>query len=704
MTDAESDPRDPRDPAAGSPGRSRRYVVPAVLAGSVVVFLWDCLLAGRSFVLRDAVFDFLPWRRFAAGAARDGHVPLWNPLSRFGQPFVAEPQSGFFYLPHHLFDFLPAAAAFDLTIALHLFVAAIGTYGLLRRFDAAKEAAVLAAFVFAFGTYFTVNLEFMSVMDTLAWAPLTILLVCRVGDGGNMRRVAARTLVLTFVLALQIFAGQIQVMAFTCVAALTYAIAAGVAEKRRGAALASSVGLVAAALLAAGLALVQVLPTLDLLPHSIRAGGVDPGLDIASMSPRHLATVVFPFAFGGPGTGNWWGVTLSEFWMGCFHVGLTPLVAAAFVALGRRRGTAATGAAAASAVLLIAGLLVAMGKYTPVYGWLQALPTAELVRWPAKGLQLVAIAIAVLAGLGFDALLARRESTSGRIDRGTLAVLSVAGVLALVLIAAAAKDGAATVSAFTGGAPEGTDTGFLAEDARRSAAFLVLGVLALAAAALRTVPRAVGVGLVLTVSFANLYILSREIQFVGDDALLDLPPPVLAEQSADGVEARVHSDLLPRGVRSLRLARRRGVPNGGRRARGQYGPPSWDRINVPGRRAPAAAARPGSRRTGRAARRAARAACRRSLDRPRGPRSAVRRLAPGTARESADRPAGVRGAAERTAAGLPRGTLGDDRGAVRGTRPSARTVVRSATPGDRGPHNRPAATPALGDRLTFCTG
>jgi hypothetical protein len=536
----------PTPPSAGAPtGRSW-----AALGALVAVFLWDSFLAGRAFVMRDAVFDFLPWRRFAAQAAQDGAVPLWNPYSRFGQPFVAGPQSGFFYPPHHLFDVLPVALAFKLTLALHLLVAAGGMHALLRRLGAATESALLAAVVFAFGGWFTAHLEFMSVMDTLAWAPWTIVLALRVSDArpDGYRALARRTLLLALVIALQVLAGQVQVLAFTCAAAATYGVAVALAERRRGAAVAVLVALPVAGLVAAGLCLAQILPTLELLPHSIRSHGVDPGLDIASMSPRHVVTLLFPFAFGRPGAGQWWGPTLHEFFLGCVHVGLAPLVAAFFVALTPKTADRTRrAAAAASLALLVVGLLVALGRHAPVYGWLQALPASELVRWPSKGLQLVAIALPVLAGLGFDALLARREAASGRSDRATLVALGVAGASALVLLVAVSRDAAGVVAAFTGATPPaGVDVRLLEGDARRSAAMLLLGVVALFAASWRPVPRHIGAAAVLLVSFANLLIVSREIQFVGDDALLSLRPPAQAT-AADGTEGRVHSDYYLAG-------------------------------------------------------------------------------------------------------------------------------------------------------------
>ncbi len=524
--------------------RGARAAPLLVLAGFVVVFLWDAF-AGRTFVMRDSVCDFLPWRRVAALAARDGHLPLWNPWSRFGQPFVANPQSAVFYPPHLSFDLLPVAIAFPVTLALHLWIGAVGITALLGRFRASKAAALLGGVTFAFGTYFVANLEFMSVMDTLAWSPWTILLACRVGDAWSAHRSARRvlpaTVLLAAVLALQLVSGQVQVLGYTVVAALVLSVTAALSEGRRGAALATLTAFGAAGLLALGLAAVQLLPTLELAPHSIRAGGVDPGLDIASMAPRHLVTLLLPFAFGRPGADAWWGPTLFEFWLGAIHVGLPALVLVSFAALRPRGAAGPRGAVvAASAGLALAGIAIALGKHAPFYDLVAALPGAGLVRWPAKGLQLTALGLALLAGFGFDALLARREAASGRADRATLALLGAWCVVALLLLLAGRR---AFFEWLAGKAlPAGAgDASFQLADLRRSVVFLGLGVAALGAASLQSVPRLVGAAAVLAVAFANLHLDARDIHWVGDASLLTLPADARGADARAAQPARVHT-------------------------------------------------------------------------------------------------------------------------------------------------------------------
>ncbi|MCE9634926.1 MAG: YfhO family protein [Planctomycetes bacterium] len=563
--------RQPNDVAQRGTRGSQNALALAAIAACVAFFLWDSLFAARAFLMRDTIYDFIPWRRFAADAAREGSVPLWNPYSRFGQPFVANPQSAFFYPPHHLFDLLPVRWALAGTIALHLFIAAAGMFALLRRFGLVASAAMLGGIVFAFGTYFTANLEFMSVMDTLAWAPLTILLVCRVGDavrGGSppsaLRRAARPVVLLASVVAMQVLAGQAQVLVYTAFAALVYAVAVELAERRRAAdrgahrprtdasAPRTLALLAAAAVLAAGLSLVQLLPSLDLVPHSVRAAGVDPGLEIASMPARHLATLIFPLAFGRPGANEWWSPSLFEFWLGCLHVGLLPLACATFAALPRCDGNRTVSrAAAASAALCVIGVLIAMGKHAPVYGLLQSLPGTDKVRWPAKGLQLTAIGLAALAGIGFDGLLARRDAAraAGRhADRATLILVGAWSAVAVLVVFVGHSMGPRLFQAIAGAQIPATQSveDFLARDFNRAATFLALASLSLGAVALCRVPRRPAVAIALTLAFGNLFLVSRDVQFVGDAAALT-PPAPLVPAPPSGLPGHVHTAYYQAG-------------------------------------------------------------------------------------------------------------------------------------------------------------
>src|SRR5262245_53868249 len=93
-------------------------------------FLWQWSLLGRVFTPADVLNDFYPWKarspeegvphnpllsdqiyvtypwaEFARRSLWEGRLPLWNPYSSSGVPFMANYESGV-YSPLNLFPFL----------------------------------------------------------------------------------------------------------------------------------------------------------------------------------------------------------------------------------------------------------------------------------------------------------------------------------------------------------------------------------------------------------------------------------------------------------------------------------------------------------------------------------------------------------------------------------------------------------------------
>ncbi|MER3462979.1 MAG: hypothetical protein C4342_08445, partial [Armatimonadota bacterium] len=66
-------------------------------------YRWDILQM-------DAVLEFLPWRDYMLETERSGEVPLWNPYTFLGVPFLANSQSAPLYPLHLLWAATPFSA------------------------------------------------------------------------------------------------------------------------------------------------------------------------------------------------------------------------------------------------------------------------------------------------------------------------------------------------------------------------------------------------------------------------------------------------------------------------------------------------------------------------------------------------------------------------------------------------------------------
>lgn len=130
---------------------------------------WDILQA-------DGVLQFLPWRDLVFESWAKGEAPILNPYQLAGQPLTANSQSGGFYPLHILFAFVPASTGTKIILLgiLHLFIAAGGTYLLLRNLKASQGASLIGATAFALSQFMVAWAPLASVPSTVAWIPLIL--------------------------------------------------------------------------------------------------------------------------------------------------------------------------------------------------------------------------------------------------------------------------------------------------------------------------------------------------------------------------------------------------------------------------------------------------------------------------------------------------------------------------------------------------
>jgi len=178
-----------------------------------------------------------------------------------------------------------------------------------------------------------------------------------------------------------------------------------------------------AALASLCLIAVQLFPFLELSMNSVRAGGLSfYEATQWSMSPQRILEFIIPFFYHM--TSLPWA---SYLWLKSLYMGVFPLVLAGgafFMRDKKMKKILFLG--------LIISLVLAMGKYTPIYALLfNFLPGFSQIRFPAKFLFLTAFLLSVLSAYGYDAL---REYNNGKIKwpfilGAVLILFSLAGYL-----------------------------------------------------------------------------------------------------------------------------------------------------------------------------------------------------------------------------------------------------------------------------------
>ena len=114
-------------------------VLPAVL------WLAPALLNRRAPTFRDQGDFFYPLKLYTADRLRAGQIPLWNPLSATGEPWLANGQSGVFYPPTLLFLLHSAALAGALFLLLHFAIAVWGARRFLKEENVSDAGALFGA-------------------------------------------------------------------------------------------------------------------------------------------------------------------------------------------------------------------------------------------------------------------------------------------------------------------------------------------------------------------------------------------------------------------------------------------------------------------------------------------------------------------------------------------------------------------------------
>jgi hypothetical protein len=132
---------------------ARRRLASGVLAAAAllpaVVWLSPALVSSRAPSYRDQGDFFYPLKLYTAERLHAGEIPLWNPLSGTGEPWLANAQSGVFYPPTWLFLLGSPALAAGLFLLLHFAVAAWGARRFLKEENVSDTGALMGAAAFA---------------------------------------------------------------------------------------------------------------------------------------------------------------------------------------------------------------------------------------------------------------------------------------------------------------------------------------------------------------------------------------------------------------------------------------------------------------------------------------------------------------------------------------------------------------------------
>jgi len=392
------------------------------LALVTVGFFWQILLTTDTWMPAgggDLAPFLYPTYRFAAEQLRQGVIPLWNPHLYSGAPFAADIQSGLFYpinlllfllIPNFSYEWLEYLALF------HFWLAGFTMYLCLRRLSINRPlsppAALAGALAFQFSDLFIVHFGNLNMIAVAAWLPLIFWLFHRSLRQKSFGLAAASGAVL----AIATLAGHIQITLFILLTLGLYSIfnfefsifsrnrplpmlkRSKIIEMLRPFLL-----LLTVLLVMIGLSALLLLPAYEMSQYTPRAELPYQEAARYSLHPAQMVGLLIPDYFGRDPALHWGPWERVE----TGYIGILPLLLAIIGGLLYRHRQKIFFAG-----LAVIALLLAMGGYSLLHGWLYAIvPAFDQLRAPARFVLLLDFGLAVLAAFGVERLLQLQKNS-----------------------------------------------------------------------------------------------------------------------------------------------------------------------------------------------------------------------------------------------------------------------------------------------------
>jgi Bacterial membrane protein YfhO len=410
-------------------GKHRDGFSIALVVLAIIGFVYPVLFGAKSYYYKDCQIWFYPLRTYLRDHLIRGTLPVWSPELGLGMPFLSAPGNSVFY-PLNIILLLPAPACIGQFLIAHLMLAAVGTYAVLRNLGLRCHCAVFGALAYSLSGYLLSMMSHSGLyVMSIAWMPMIVWLGRRL----ILRRKAMDFALFGIALGLQILTGEFQGCLFTAALLAVFVVAK---KDRR---LSSFLILGAGAVYALVIAMPQLISTLNLLPTTSRAQGLEYSKVVEfSLHPLRIFELFVAGLYGD-------SIELSNYLAG-FMVGkpysVSPWFATAycgslcaiFAIVGLAQKSEKHRRWVTGVVILgLVSLFLAMGKHTPVFkAYYSVVPIASFFRYPAKFFALVTLCLSLVSAFGLESWLARRGT-----KRSNYLLATIWGSVAMFVLLAA---------------------------------------------------------------------------------------------------------------------------------------------------------------------------------------------------------------------------------------------------------------------------
>jgi hypothetical protein len=398
------------------PRLQNRHVGPvSILCAPIIIWALPVLLSGsQSFTGQDMPFYFYPLIKIGMNQWVHGMVPLWTNLIQCGFPLLADGQAALCYPLHLLANLvLPVVLAEHCCVVFQVLLTAIFMYVFLCRIGFDRWSAVVGGWIWVFSGPIPASMQ-SPALNGMTWWPLWFFLANRFSSNFDWRAVA----ITCFIMGMGWLGGFPQTTFYGIFAASAYLVFLLILRNRNRwkAYIPVLGGWAIAAVLSMGVAAIQIIPTLEMSGLSVRSGGIDYAFaTFGSMPPTGLVGLLIP---------DWaerlctYGLTGVNVFMGFIPLSM---VIVCFEKRMHKRTLFFIG-------LIIAGWLMASGKYNPLYKIISALPGFNFFHNPYRFFYWSYFGLAVLSAEGYNRFHAAVQGSSVEIRRMIIRLSGTIGV------------------------------------------------------------------------------------------------------------------------------------------------------------------------------------------------------------------------------------------------------------------------------------
>ncbi|MEZ0371942.1 MAG: YfhO family protein [Candidatus Sericytochromatia bacterium] len=384
---------------------------------------------GFGLYYRDIYHNYYPFVDFITRSLHQGDFPFWNPYLFTGMPQLAALEPPLFYpLAWMFFSGLTYSKALALNLILHHLIAAAGVYLLGRSFGWRWFTCTLCACLFSFSGIMVSMNNFHPLQNTVAWLPLVFWAAHELLT--KPRRLPL--LVFAAAYSLQILSAHLEIVYFESLLLLGYGLLLlpSLPRPRRRPLLLLGAG----GVLGVAMSAIQLLPAIWYLPDSVRKAGLGSEItQLWSFHPALTLMLLLPEQSGNLFEDATLNTIFGEktFGYGQFflssYLGLLTwlLFLSGLTLLPRLK---ARSRFLFFSLVFVLCLLLAYGKFTPLYQGLLVLPGASFFRYPAKLLIFADFGLVLAAGCVLEQLLGEPK-----LARRLSLVAAVLASLALLL-------------------------------------------------------------------------------------------------------------------------------------------------------------------------------------------------------------------------------------------------------------------------------